>query len=75
MNSFAHVEHFESFVVSCFGEKFISTDALGFGIQFNQNTQKHYLKTDQRWINSTKNESINYTDLAFAGDRICVECV
>ena len=54
MISLAHVEHFEGFVVISLGGKFISTDALGFGVQFNQNTQKHYLKTDQRWINSIK---------------------
>ena len=48
MNSLAHVEHFEDFVVPYMGEKLIPTDALGFDVQFNQNTQKHYLKTDQR---------------------------
>ena len=54
MNSLAHVEHFEGFVVFCLGEKLISTDVVGFDVQFNQNTQKYYLKTDQRWINSIK---------------------
>ena len=47
MNSLTQDEHLEY--------KFTSTDALGFGyssltricVQINQNTQKHYLETDQ----------------------------
>jgi hypothetical protein len=66
-----------------FWGKFISTDVLGFGVQIRPvsvfNLTRIRKNTISKPINAEltqyNNETINYTDLAFAGDCVCVECL